>query len=498
MDKTILKVIGISKSFSHVQVLKNVNFELKAAETHILMGENGAGKSTLMKIITGVYQQDSGTIYLDNGMGTLEEISFANPKVALEKGISMVFQEFNLMDNMTIAENIFMGFAPIKKGFIDWRTMNQEAVKWMSMVDLDVSPTMLVGKLSTAQKQCVEIAKCLSHNAKIIILDEPTSSLSEREVRTLFSLIEKLKKEGISIIYISHRMEEIFEIGDRVTVFRDGEMIDTLEIKETSEQKLIQLMIGREFTENYTEYHVKENREVAIEAQGIVSRKFNVPIDFKAYKGEIVGLFGLIGAGRTEFARVLFGIDQSPCGILKKDGEILHLKSPKDAIHNKIGMVPEDRKELGLILSHDIQDNLTLVKLKDLPWMLKSDKEEAQITEHYIKALSIASHSRKQLVGRLSGGNQQKVVISKWLSLDLDVLILDEPTRGVDVKAKAEIYEIIRNLAEQGVCIIMISSDLPEILRVSHRVVVMHDGKITMEGLTRDYDQEKIMHAAIS
>lgn len=498
MKKTILRVTGICKSFSHVPVLHNVDFELEEAETHILMGENGAGKSTLMKIITGVYQQDSGSIFLDNGEGKLEEVRFSNPKTALEKGISMVFQEFNLMDNMTVAENIFMGFAPTKNKFIDWKTMNAEAVKWMDMVDLHISPATLVGNLSTAQKQCVEIAKCLSHNAKIIILDEPTSSLSEREVRTLFELIAKLKKEGISIIYISHRMEEIFEIGDRVTVFRDGEKIDTLNIRETSEQELIQLMIGRKFEENYSEYIINESKEIAIEAEGIISSKYDIPVDFKAYKGEIVGIFGLVGAGRTELARVLFGIDKSPCGVIKKDGKVLQLKSARDAINYKIGMVPEDRKELGLILSQDIQNNLTVVKLKDLPWVLKSDKEEASITDYYMNALSIAAYSKKQLVGRLSGGNQQKVVISKWLSLDLDVLILDEPTRGVDVKAKAEIYEIMRKLASQGVCIIMISSDLPEILRVSHRVVVMHDGVITLDGAARDFDQEKIMHAAIS
>lgn len=329
-------------------------------------------------------------------------------------------------------------------------------------------------------------------------LDEPTSSLSEREVRTLFKLIAKLKKEGISIIYISHRMEEIFEIGDRVTVFRDGEKIDTLNIKDTTEQKLIQLMIGREFKENYSEYKIDENREIVLEAENVITSKYKDPISFKAYKGEITGIFGLVGAGRTELARVLFGIDRSPCGTIKKDGKVLNLKSAKDAINNKIGMVPEDRKQLGLVLKHNVQDNLTVVKLKDLPWLLKSDREEAQITDHYINALSIATRGGQQIVGRLSGGNQQKVVISKWLSLDLDVLILDEPTRGVDVKAKAEIYDIMRKLADQGVSIIMISSDLPEILRVSHRVIVMHDGKITLDGQTKDYDQEKIMHAAIS
>lgn len=498
MSKVMLKAVGISKSFSGVKILKNVDFELNAAETHVVMGENGAGKSTLMKILTGVYHQNEGTVYLRNDSGTLEETVLSDPKTALEKGISMVFQEFNLMDNMSIAENISMGYAPTNHGVIDWKAMNEDAKKWMQLVDLKLPPTMIVNKLSTAQKQCVEIAKCLSHNAKIIILDEPTSSLSEREVRTLFSLIGKLKKQGISIIYISHRMEEIFEIGDRVTVFRDGERVGTLNISDTNEKELIQLMIGREFNEEYSEYDENRKKEVAIEVDGICTSKYSNPVNFKAYKGEIVGIFGLVGAGRTELARVLFGIDRSNVGTVKKDGRILKLKSADDAIAYKIGMVPEDRKELGLVIRHDIQNNITMTVLRKLPWILKSRREEASITDYYMDALSIAAINKNQIVERLSGGNQQKVVISKWLSMDLDVLILDEPTRGVDVKAKAEIYKIMRNLVEKGMCIIMISSDLPEILRVSHRVVVMHDGKIVLDGPTKKYDQEKLMHAALN
>lgn len=498
MSETVLKATGISKSFSGVRVLKSVDFELDSAETHVVMGENGAGKSTLMKILTGVYCPDEGKIYLSNSNGDLEEAVLSDPRTALEKGISMVFQEFNLMDNMSIAENISMGYAPVRHGIIDWKAMNEEAEKWMRMVDLELSPTTIVGRLSTAQKQCVEIAKCLSHNAKIIILDEPTSSLSEREVRTLFSLIDKLKKKGISIIYISHRMEEIFEIGDRVTVFRDGERVGTLNIKDTNENELINLMIGRAFNDEYSDYVVKEEKEIAIEAEGICTQKYSSPVSFKAYKGEITGIFGLVGSGRTELARVLFGIDKSNIGIIKKDGQILKLKSASDAIDHKIGMVPEDRKEIGLVVKHSIQNNITMVALRNLPWFLKSQEEEGRIAEHYMEALSVAAVNKDQIVERLSGGNQQKVVISKWLSLDLDVLILDEPTRGVDVKAKAEIYKIMRELVEKGICIIMISSDLPEILRVSQRVLVMHDGRIVLDGPTKDYDQEKLMYAAIN
>lgn len=499
MDNVILRATGISKSFSKVKVLKNVSFELKSGEVHVVMGENGAGKSTLMKILTGIYRQDDGNIYLKNDAGELEEVHFQNPKTALEHGISMVFQEFNLMDNMSIAENILMGYEPVKHGLIDWHVLENNAKKWMELVGLNVPPMTTVDRLSTAQKQCVEIAKCLSHHAKIIILDEPTSSLSEKEVRMLFDLIRKLKKNGISIIYISHRMEEIFELGDRVTVYRDGEYIGTVEVKNTNEDELIKMMVGRELQKNAFRNETRGNavKDIAIEADGVVTCKYPNPISFVAYKSEIVGVFGLVGAGRTELARVLFGIDKSKTGCIKKDGKEIKLLSPSDAIKNRIGMVPEDRKGLGLILSQNIINNTTTVKLREMPYFLKSQKEELKIAEEYIKSLSIVTPSPKQLVERLSGGNQQKVAIAKWLCMNLDVLILDEPTRGVDVKAKAEIYDLMRLLADKGTCIIMISSDMPEVLRVSDRIVVMHDGKITLDGPAAEMSQEKLMAAAI-
>ena len=499
MFKTVLRTENITKSFSGVTVLKNINFELRAGETHVLIGENGAGKSTLMKILLGVYHQNSGKIFLADDSGELRETEVPNPKVAMEKGISMVFQEFNLMDNMNIAENIFIGKEIVKNGVLDKKTMHEEAKKWINQVKLDVPTDTLVGKLTTAEKQCVEIAKCLSQHAKIIILDEPTSSLSDKEVRTLFTLINSLKKEGISIVYISHRMEELFEIGDRVTVFRDGEYIGTENISDITEQELIKMMIGREFNYDEVKHTDKESEEEKVfEVKGICTKKSAEPIDFYVRRGEIVGVFGLVGAGRTEMARVMFGIDKSSCGTIFKNGKAVTINSPKDAIDNGIGMVPEDRKQLGLITKHNIQNNLTIVKLRELPKVLLSDNEEAEIADKYIGTLSIAANSRKQLVERLSGGNQQKVVISKWISLDLDVLIFDEPTRGVDVKAKAEIYEIMRDLSSRGKAIIMISSDLPEILRVSDRVVVMHDGRITMNESVAGLDQEKIMNAALS
>ena len=498
MENTILKMINISKSFSGVQVLSGVDFELRAGEVHVLMGENGAGKSTLMKILTGVYRPNGGDIYLADGAGELKKTVIEDPKAALELGISMVFQEFNLMPNMNISENISIGFEPTKRGVIDWDTMNRKAEEMLRKVGLDLPVSTEVGRLTTAEKQGVEIAKCLSHDGRIIILDEPTSSLSEREVRTLFELIKELKSQGISIVYISHRMEEIFEIGDRITVFRDGHSVATLPVAEVCERELIKLMIGSEVVDKVTERRSRDNLVPGLEARGIKSRKYDKPVDFTAYKGEIVGIFGLVGAGRTELARVLFGIDPSDCGEIIKDGRPIKLRSPADAIKNRIGMIPEDRKEYGLITRHDVQNNLTLVKLRELPWFLRTTRREEELTDEYIQKLSIATKSRYQLLERLSGGNQQKVVIAKWISMERYVIILDEPTRGVDVKAKAEIYELMRSLAESGKCIIMISSDLPEILRVSHRVVVMHDGAITLDSPTAELDQEKILYAALN
>ncbi len=411
----------------------------------------------------------------------------------------MVFQEFNLMENMTIAENICIGYEPVKGIVLDRKKMMQTAREQMRRVNMeDVSPTAVVETLTTAQKQCVEIAKCLSHDAKIIILDEPTSSLSEKEVVTLFSLIRSLKASGVSIVYISHRMEEIFEIGDRITVFRDGKMIDTVHVADTTENDLVKMIIGREFVSDDACEGERKHEEVRLEGRNISVGKFGKKLDFRIYKGEILGIFGLVGAGRTELARMIFGIDPMGDGVLYKDGKQIRIRNPRDAIRQGIGMIPEDRKHLGLITKLDVRDNLTLAALKKMPAVLKNRTMETSLTEEYIDRLGIVTAGQQQMIERLSGGNQQKVVISKWLALDLDVVILDEPTRGVDVGAKAEIYGIMRQLAEEGKSILMISSDLPEVLRVSHRILVMHDGEIKLNRPSNELDQEQIMHAAIS
>lgn len=499
MSDVILQMSNITKRFSGVTVLNKVNFNLRRGEVHVLIGENGAGKSTLMKILTGIHQKDEGRILLMDQEGELKEAELDSPVTALEKGISMVFQEFNLMENMTIAENICIGYEPVKGVVLDRKKMMQTAREQMRRVNMeDVSPTAVVETLTTAQKQCVEIAKCLSHDAKIIILDEPTSSLSEKEVVTLFSLIRSLKASGVSIVYISHRMEEIFEIGDRITVFRDGEMIDTVHVADTTENDLVKMIIGREFVSDDACEGERKHEEVRLEGRNISVGKFGKKLDFRIYKGEILGIFGLVGAGRTELARMIFGIDPMGDGVLYKDGKQIRIRNPRDAIRQGIGMIPEDRKHLGLITKLDVRDNLTLAALKKMPAVLKNRTMETSLTEEYIDRLGIVTAGQQQMIERLSGGNQQKVVISKWLALDLDVVILDEPTRGVDVGAKAEIYGIMRQLAEEGKSILMISSDLPEVLRVSHRILVMHDGEIKLDRPSNELDQEQIMHAAIS
>lgn len=499
VDDTVLRMCNITKQFSGVTVLDKVNFSLKKGEVHVLIGENGAGKSTLMKILAGVYQKSEGEIYLQNERGDLEQVEIESPSAALEMGISMVFQEFNLMENMSVAENICIGYEPVKGGILDRKAINAGAEKQLKRVGLEnVLPQTIVSSLTVAQKQCVEIAKCLSHNAKIIILDEPTSSLSQTEVTALFTLIRNLKEGGVSIVYISHRMEEIFEIGDRITVFRDGKMIGTVNAADTDENELVKMIVGREFVADDLSEEYYHEKEIMLEGKNISVGRFGSKLDFRAYKGEILGIFGLVGAGRTELARVIFGIDPIGDGELYKNGKQIKINSPSDAIKHKIGLIPEDRKLLGLITKLDVRDNLTLVKLREFPWILSSRDKETRLTDEYIKRLSIVTHGQTQLVERLSGGNQQKIVIAKWLAMNLDVLILDEPTRGIDVGAKAEVYNVMRQLAREGMTIIMISSDLPEILRVCHRVLVMHDGAIKLEASARELNQETIMHAALN
>ena len=490
---------NIVKSFAGIKALNDVHLDLREGELHALMGENGAGKSTLMKILTGVYSKDSGAIKLAGEDGNLKEVEIKTPLQAQHLGISMVFQEFNLLDNMDIAENIFLGREPIDgKHCIDKKKMYADAKKWLDKVHLDVDPKSKVSDLSVGFKQLLEIAKCLSFNARIIILDEPTASLTDRESETLFSIIDELKQNNISIVYISHRMEEVFNLADRITVFRDGTYIDTVERKDFKEDQIIKMMIGRELQEDISKRAVKSGSdEVALEVQNVKVYKNSTPVNLKLHKGEILGMFGLVGAGRTELSRVIFGIDPVGDGRILVDGKEVKITCPLDAIKAGIALVPEDRKDLGLILGMSVKDNMLLPKLGTFKSPVLNKKDISNITGTYIQDLSIALASEEEEVKNLSGGNQQKVVIAKWMAMNPKVLIMDEPTRGIDIGAKSEIYAIMRKLTEEGMSIIMISSEMAEIQKVSDRVIVMHEGSMTGEMSVDEATQATIMNAAI-
>lgn len=499
MNRTIVEMDNIVKSFAGIKALNDVHLDLREGELHALMGENGAGKSTLMKILTGVYSKDSGTIKLASEDGSLKEVEIKTPLQAQHLGISMVFQEFNLLDNMDIAENIFLGREPVdKKHCIDKKKMYADAKKWLDKVHLDIDPKSKVSDLSVGFKQLLEIAKCLSFNARIIILDEPTASLTDRESETLFSIIDELKRNNISIVYISHRMEEVFNLADRITVFRDGTYIDTVERKNFKEDEIIKMMIGRELQEDVSARTIKGGSdEIALEVQNIKVYKNATPVNLKLRKGEILGMFGLVGAGRTELSRVIFGIDPVGDGRILVDGKEIKITRPLDAIKAGIALVPEDRKDLGLILGMSVKDNMLLPKLGTFTSPVLNKKDISNITGTYIQDLSIALASEEEEVKNLSGGNQQKVVIAKWMAMNPQILIMDEPTRGIDIGAKSEIYAIMRKLTEEGMSIIMISSEMAEIQKVSDRVIVMHEGSVTGEMSVEEATQATIMNAAI-
>lgn len=499
MSDVIVKMEGISKAFAGIKALDNVRIELKKGEIHALMGENGAGKSTLMKIMTGVYSKDEGIMYLQNEKtNTMEAVEMKSPLMAQRAGLSMVFQELNLLENMDIAENIFIGREPVGKGYmLDRKMLNRLAAKELAKVRLDIEPTKKVSRLSCGQKQCVEIAKALSFQARVVVFDEPTASLSEKESRVLFEIIRELRKQGVCIVYISHRMEEVFELSDRITVFRNGTYIDTVLTENVTEADLIRMMIGRDIDEEKkcgSEY--ADCTKVVLDVRNIKVFPESRPVSFQLYEKEILGFFGLVGAGRTELSRAIFGVDPIGEGEIHIRGNKVKITCPQDAINAGIGLVPEDRKGLGLILGMSIRDNMLISKLGQLKsfWLKKAFLKK--ITGSYIRDLGIALRNEEQEVKELSGGNQQKVVIAKWLAMTPDVLIMDEPTRGIDVGAKSEIYALMRRLTRAGKSIIMISSEMAEIMKVSDRVIVMHEGEITGEISAKEVTKNNIMQAA--
>ncbi|GMQ60416.1 sugar ABC transporter ATP-binding protein [Vallitalea sediminicola] len=494
MEDSLVLMEGIDKSFPGVKALDNCRFQLLKGEIHALIGENGAGKSTLMKILTGVYKKDAGRIFYKG-----EEINITNPRMARDLGISIIHQELNLMPDLTVAQNIFIGKEPKKclNLFLDNKEINDKAVELLNQMNLNISPEEKVENLSVAKQQMVEIAKALSYNSDVLIMDEPTAALTELEIEELFSIIKELKEKGVGIVYISHRMEELKQICDRVTVMRDGSYIDTKKMDEVTIDKIINMMVGRELYVSASE-EITHSDEVVLEVNNLNLGNKVKNVSFQVKKGEILGFAGLMGAGRTEVARAIFGADKKDSGEIILNNKKINIKSPKDAVRNGIGYLSEDRKRYGIVLGVDIETNIVMANFNEYTnplGFVKTNKTSESANER-VKELAIKTPSISQEVKNLSGGNQQKVVIGKWLTRDCDVLIFDEPTRGIDIGAKGEIYKLLNELASRGKSIIMISSELPEILRMSHRVIVMCEGRITGELNNEEATQEKIMQFA--
>lgn len=495
MEDYVLEVHNIYKSFSSTKpVLQGVNFNLKRGEIHALLGENGAGKSTLIKIINGVLQPDSGEIILEG-----KRVHFRNSMEAQKNGIAAVYQELALFPELTVAENIFIGHYRYKSFLsdIDWKRLYEEAENLIVSLGIKINPKALVKELSIAEKQLVEIARVLAINPKILIMDEPTSSLTLEETHRLFSIIQNLKRKGTSIIFISHRLEEVFEIADRVTVLRDGQYIGTKEVKDTNIDELIQMMVGRKLEDMYPKIEAKREK-ILLKVEGLTKFGEFYDVSFELYEGEVLGIAGLVGSGRTEVAQAIFGIKKFDSGRIYVNDKEVYIKSPRDAINLGIIYVPEDRHQHGLLLPMDIVCNITLPILHNLVNKgVINKKEEELLANRYYELLDIRSSGLRQKVINLSGGNQQKVVLAKWLATKPKVLILDEPTRGVDVGAKVAIYQLINKLAQEGYGIILISSEMPEVIGMSDRILVMHEGRIVGSILRKDASQEKILSLAL-
>jgi ribose transport system ATP-binding protein len=490
----LLKVSGISKSFPGVQALKDVQFELNRGEVLTLVGENGAGKSSLMKILSGIYSKDSGSIVLE---GT--EVEIDSPKAAQALGISIIHQEMNLMPHLTVAQNIYIGREPRTGLFVRARALNQRATELLTRLGIDLDPRELIENLTVAKQQMVEIAKALSFDAKVLIMDEPTSALTEAETETLFNLIEGLKASGTGIIYISHRMDELRRLSDRVTVLRDGAYIGTLDKADIDIPTIIEMMVGRHIEEGARpEARQHAHDDVVLKVEGLNTRHLLKDISFELRRGEILGFAGLMGAGRTEVARAIIGADPSEGTVIHIDGKPVKISQPSEAVAHGVGYLSEDRKLFGLLLEQDVNTNILLASLADYTnrFGFVNTEKGKQRSRDYVKALRIKTPSIHATTKNLSGGNQQKVVIAKWLARDCDILIFDEPTRGIDVGAKEEIYRLLNELVAQGKSIIMISSELPEVLRLSHRIVVMAGGRITGVLNNEDASQAKIMDYA--
>ncbi|MBN1311793.1 MAG: sugar ABC transporter ATP-binding protein [Anaerolineae bacterium] len=486
----LVSLDGISKAFGGVQALKGVHFEIYPGEVHALLGENGAGKSTLIKIITGVHQPDQGEILLDG-----KPVRLADPRQARSSAIAAIYQEPNLFPDLDIAENIFVGRQPKQGKRVDWQEMYREASKLVHSLGLNLDVKTKARSLSVAQQQMVEIARALSLNARVLIMDEPTSSLTLSEVAELFTIVRHLRETGTAIVFISHRLDEIFQIADRVTTLRDGIYVDTRMVADVTREDLVQMMVGRTLSSLFPKHDVHAG-DTVLEVEHLAGEGIFNDISFELKAGEILGIYGLIGAGRTEIARALFGIEPATGGRIKINGREVSIKSPQDAMDLGVGFVPEDRQMHGLILQMPIAQNITLPILQHFVSGFWLDRNKESSTAHdLVRRLRVKTAGVWQLARELSGGNQQKVVLSKWLGTNPRILILDEPTRGIDVGSKSEVHQLLSQLASEGIAIIMISSELPEILGMSDRILVIREGGLGGEFAQAEATQEKLMHA---
>lgn len=489
----VLELKNIYKSFPGVKVLEDVTFQVRPGEVHALMGENGAGKSTLMKILMGIYKADQGSIFLEG-----KETVIHGPKDAMSKGISMIHQELNTVLDMEVAENVFVGRELLKKGFeklkiVDIARMREETGKYFREMNIDIDPRAKMRTLSVAEMQLVEIVKAISLNSRIIVMDEPTSAITEKEATVLFAQIERLKKQGVAIIYISHKMDEIFRISDTITVLRDGQWIGTKPAKELDNDMLIKMMVGRELTDIYPKDPV-EIGDVILEVKNLSRGKKVRDASFSLRKGEVLGIAGLVGAGRSELVETIFGLYPKTGGQIFLHGKEVHIKSAADAIKNKMALITEDRKQTGLNLIVSVKENIASVSIGKLSnHGIVNDKKINEVSEKYIKELKIKTPDGNAIVGNLSGGNQQKVVLAKWLLDEPDIIIFDEPTRGIDIGAKRDIYLLINNLAKEGKAVIVISSEMAEVMGICDRILVMAEGRINGEVQREEFSQEVIM-----
>lgn len=491
MSEYLIEMKEISKAFPGVKALDKVSFSLKAGEVHALLGENGAGKSTLMKIMSGIYNRDEGE-YLINGAA----VGDLTPRKAQALGIAIIHQELNMCQHLTVAENMFLGREKSRAGYIQQKDINRAAKDILDKLKIDIQPDTVVRKLSVSKQQMVEIAKALSTDARILIMDEPTSALTAREISELFDIIRQLKQEGCAIVYISHRLEELEHVADRVSIFRDGKYIVSMDYKDTSINEIISYMVGREIKEKFPTIECPRGDkllEVRNLCSGIVKN-----VSFDLFQGEIIGLAGLMGAGRSELVRALFGAEPISGGEIYLKGRKLNIRAPKDAITAGIVLGPEDRKKEGLCTKLSIRENIGLANIDHICGMagVISSRKEYRLTEKAIEKLRIKTPSAEQLVNNLSGGNQQKIVVGKWLVRAAEVVILDEPTRGIDVAAKVEIYNIMNDLKKQGIGVMFVSSEMPEVLGMSDRILVMCNGRITGNLVSRETNQDEILRCA--